>query len=94
MFSNKDPSEIVTLTFDFTNILAAPLTPAIVPTVVNGSDATPSAILSGVAVVIGSTVTQKITGGLSGVSYKVVCTVNGADGSKYVLADILPVISV
>ena len=94
MFSNKDPSEIVVLTFDFTNILAAPLTPAIAVTVVNGADGAPSALLSGVPSIVGSTVTQKVTGGLSGVSYKIACTVNGADGSKYVLADILPVISV
>ena len=94
MFSNKDPSEIVLVTFDFTNVTTTVASPTVAATVAYGTDGNPSAILSGAATVVGTTVTQLITGGLNGVSYKLECTITGGSGTKFVLADTMPVVSV
>lgn len=94
MFSAKDPDEIITLTFDFTNITSAVSNPVLSITVVEGTDPTPAAMLSGAAQIVGAKVLQKITGGVSSVRYDIRCQIDSPDGNRYVLADVLPIIRV
>lgn len=50
-------------------------TAVITVSVYTGVDAAPSAMLSGASAINGSQVTQKLTGGLPGVIYAVLCTI-------------------
>lgn len=62
--------------FDFLSSLAVGetlLTAATTASVYSGTDITPSALISGVAVIGGSTVTQMITGGTVGCIYELDC---------------------
>lgn len=85
--SSKDPEEIVTVVFDFAALTATVATPVVTMAVVSGTDANPSAMLSGSPTVVGAEVHQKIVGGLSGVTYSLRCRADAADGSRFVLAD-------
>lgn len=94
MLSIKDPVETITVTFDFSLITASVSSPAVTSTVASGgADATPAAILSGSPQTSGAKVLQKIIGGLAGTNYDLRCTATAADGSVYLLADVLPIIS-
>lgn len=78
VFPTKFDSETLLLTFDFQADLAVGETlsgPTIAASVYSGTDASPSAIITGSATVSGATVTQKFTGGTVGNIYYVVCTV-------------------
>lgn len=85
----KAPTEIVPLTFDFAADIATAATVTVVSvavSVITGTDPTPANILQGAATASGATVTQWITGGVDGVRYKILCTVNASDGQRLVLA--------
>lgn len=81
----KDPDEIKTVIFDFTNqlgtasISSAPVT----VDVVRGADATPDNLKSGSPVISGALVRQLITGGLLGVSYAIHCIATDSSGQKH-----------
>ena len=78
-FSNKDPNEIVLLTFDFTNALqpAETISSASVDIeLLYGADPGVSSMIEGAAIVSGAKVGQKVKNGLSGNTYNVCCTVN------------------
>lgn len=91
-FSQKDPEEIITVTFDFSAITLTPSNPVVSAVAAGGKDDTsPSAILSGVPVVSGATVLQKIVAGQSGTTYSIRCRIDAPDGSRYVLTELLPV---
>jgi hypothetical protein len=90
--SAKDPSEIITLTFDFAALAASVANPVLTVTRLSGTaDPTPQAILSGAAQVSGAQVLQQIVGGVAGTHYHLRCQVDTPDGSRYVLAADLPV---
>lgn len=80
-FSPKQTGETILYGFDFTDDLATGETISsveggvIVVTVYSGTDATPSAILSGSPSISGNIVSQLITAGTSGVKYKLTCKV-------------------
>jgi hypothetical protein len=59
-------------------------TAVVTATVFTGVDPNPSAIISGAAVISGTTVTQKVTGGVSGVIYGIECTVTTSAGDTLV----------
>ena len=85
----KGPTEVVPLSFDFTADIATGATVQVVSVtvaVVSGSDASPGNLLQGAAIATGATVTQWITGGVDGVRYKILCTVDASDGQRLVLA--------
>jgi len=92
-FSAKEPGEIITLAFDFVEVVGSQAlsAPQVTISVVSGTDGSPSSMLSGSAVALGSKVTQRVIGGLAGVTYKLRAQVDAADGSRYVLAGLLPV---
>ena len=92
ILSDKDPSEIITVTFDFSDVAQSLSSPVVDVTVLSGvADADPSAILADEPSVSGTTVLQRITGGQSGTLYQLRCAVIDADGEKYVLTAALPV---
>jgi hypothetical protein len=91
-FSPKDPAEIINLTFDFSNLLSGISAAVCEIEVTRGTDASASAMLSGVATVNGTKVMQKVINGLAGCEYNVRCKATASDGQLFVLADALPVI--
>lgn len=93
-FSPKDPAEKVTLTFDFSAELGSATiagTPVCTVTLVAGTDASPSSLLSGAAQVSGGNVLQLVHNGSAGADYDVKCTATLDDTRILVLGRILPV---
>ena len=91
VFSPKDPSEIVIVTFDFAELTAAVLTPTVSATWKRGSEDLAPALLSGNASISGAKVLQKVQGGVAGADYLLRCQVDTADAQRYVLTGTLPV---
>jgi len=88
-------SETRTYTFDFGNYLLSGVTlsgPVCTAAVYSGTDATPSAIISGSASASGQVVSQKLTAGTVGVIYEVTCTVATSDSQTLVLVGYLAVV--
>lgn len=74
----KRAGETAPVPFDFTAQLGAAetiSTQVVAATVYSGTDANPSAIVSGAASASGKIVSQAITAGVSGVIYQLVCTI-------------------
>ena len=95
IFSGKISSETVIETFAFTSRLAAAetiSTASVAATVYSGTDATPSAVISGSSTITGQKVTQKLTGGTLGVIYKLVCTITTSLGQTLLLTAFLAVV--
>lgn len=91
MFSPKDPNEVVTVTFDFTNLASSVSVSSVNVTVMSGTDGNPNAMKSGAATTSGAKVLQSITGGISGNAYKITCTVTSG-ANTWVLADTMFVV--
>lgn len=89
-WKDKDPSDIITVEFNFTADAAAVTAPSVTISVASGVDADPSTMLVGSPVVTGAIVTQRVQGGLNGVTYALQCAAyNGAD--RYSIEALLPV---
>lgn len=95
MFSPKDPEEIITVTFDFSNVVAdTPTAAAVTAAVASGpDDAAVAAMVSGSPSISGALVRQRIINGKAGTTYSIRCRIDTPDGSRYVLSDLLPVMS-
>lgn len=94
-FEGKLLSETVVETFDFTSRLTSAetiSTAAVTSVVYSGTDASPSAIVSGAASISGKKVTQKVTGGLIGVTYLLKCTITTSLGQTLALSAYLVVV--
>lgn len=75
--------EAVLQTFDFTSCMATPetiSTKSVTCTVYQGTDASPSSVISGAATNSGQVVTQKLAGGTLGVMYELLCTITTSLG--------------
>lgn len=91
-FSQKDPAEIITVTFDFSDLVAAVTSATVTASWKRGTaDASPSSLLSGGTSTSGAKVLQKIQGGNAGADYVLRCQVDTADGQRFVMAALLPV---
>lgn len=91
---NKLAGDIKNYTFDFSGLLAVGetiSTQSVAAGVYSGTDATPSAIISGAASASGAVVTQKITGGTVGVIYELTCTITTSTGETLLLSGLLAV---
>ena len=89
-FNDKDPVDVVTVTFDFTPDAPEVTSPAVTIAVVVGTDPDPSLMLVGAPLVQGAIVYQRIQGGINGNSYALQCLAfNGGD--RYSIEAILPV---
>lgn len=92
---NKLAGETKTVPFDFTSLLASGetiSTKSCAATVYSGTDASPSAIISGSASSSGAVVSQLITAGVVGVIYSLVCTITTSAGQTLQLAGFLAVL--
>ena len=90
----KYVAEKVTASFDFTALLPSGVTissPALSVSVHEGTDASPSAMLSGAAQVSGASVLQLLIGGVANVTYLIVCQVDCSDSQRRILRMFLPV---
>jgi hypothetical protein len=96
ILSPKAPGELIPVVFDFTNLLGVLTIASVVSVGVEtdaGTDATPSAILSGSASIQDAYVIQHVTAGTAGVDYRLTATIttSGSPSRTLVLAAILPV---
>lgn len=83
IFDPKLLGETKVISFDFTSDLAIGetiSTQTVVATTYSGTDASPSSIISGGASVSGAVVSQKVTGGVLGVMYELLCTITTSAG--------------
>ena len=79
----KIAGSTVTEVFDFTSDLAVGetiSTQTVAASVYSGTDASPSALLSGSATSSGAKVSQKVTAGTVGVMYELLCTITTSAG--------------
>lgn len=91
----KLAGETVNEVFDFISKLATGetiSTATVVASVYSGTDAAPSAIISGSASISGTKVTQLVTAGILGVMYKLLCTITTSAGQTLVLAAFLAIV--
>jgi hypothetical protein len=96
IFSYKLVAESKPLAFDFIGVLASDetlSTSSCSAIVINGVDPSPSAILSGSSTIVGTKVLQRIVGGVSGVTYRLVATVTTSAGNTLLAIGDLPVYS-
>ena len=92
MLSEKDPAEIITVTFDFAALAETVTAPVVTATSHAGVlDPTPHAILSGPPYIQGTQVLQRIVGGVGGTNYALRCEIDNPDGPRYALVGVLPV---
>jgi hypothetical protein len=92
----KDIAETKVVEFPFLDELGAGETIASVitsATVTSGVDANPSSILSGASVISGTSVLQRVTGGIAGVTYHLRAVVTANTGTVHVVASDLKVIT-
>jgi hypothetical protein len=83
----KPPSSTKKYPFNFISDLAVGETVSaatVTATVWSGTDANPSAIISGAAGIASPVVTQTLTGGLAGNIYSVVCTATTSAGQTLI----------
>lgn len=94
-FDAKLLGETQSLVFDFISRLAVGetiSTQAVTATTYSGTDASPSAIISGSATASGTQVTQKVTGGTLGVTYLLLCVITTSAGQTLELSGFLTVV--
>lgn len=95
-FSYKITTEVKSLSFDFSQVLASGetlSTSTCTVIVVDGTDATPSNLLSGGTSIIGNKIYQQVHNGTAGVIYRLIATVTTSAGNTLVALGDLPVYS-
>lgn len=91
-FPPKDPAEIITVTFDFSELAVSVTDPQVsIAPVQGGNDTSADAMRSGAPTISGALVSQKIIAGVDGTSYELRCMADTPDGSRYVIPELLPV---
>lgn len=86
--------ESINVQFDFSSRLGTSetiSTKSVVASVLSGTDASPSAIISGAASSSGAVVTQLVIGGVLGVLYKLLATVTTSGGQTLQMAAYLAI---
>lgn len=92
---SKKVGETAPVQFDFTSSLGATetiSTQSVAASVYSGTDANPSAIISGAASASGKVVSQNITAGVSGVIYQLLCTITTSLGKTVQQSSYLSVV--
>lgn len=95
-FSYKLTTENELFAFDFSQVLAATETLSTATCsviVMNGTDPSPSNIMVGSAAISGDKANQRISGGVSEVTYRLIMTVTTSLGNTYTSVGDLPVYS-
>lgn len=94
---SKKSGETVTVNFDFaskmnlTSTTETISTQSVTASVYSGTDATPSAIISGAASASGTVVSQNITAGTAGVIYILLCNITTNLGQTLQISALLAV---
>lgn len=91
----KLAGETLSVVFDFISRLAISetiSTQVVTAAVYSGTDASPSAIISGAATASGTQVTQSVTAGVLGVMYKLLCTITTSAGQTLSLSALLAIV--
>lgn len=94
IFPGKYSGDTAIHTFDFTSKLSSGetlSTASVAATVYSGTDASPSALVSGSSTISGQKVTQVITAGTEGVTYKLICTVTTSSSQTLTLTAFLTI---
>lgn len=91
MLDAKDPSETVTVTFDYTSRFASITSAQIFVELVSGTDPTPETIISGSPVIQRGQVYQNFTAGVNGCTYRIKCLALMPDGQQILIIEQLPV---
>lgn len=94
-FEGKLIGETSSLVFDFLSVLPAGVTissASVTASTYSGTDAAPSAILSGSPTISGSKVTQKVTVGVLGVTYLLLASATLSDGQVRQLSGFLCIV--
>lgn len=94
-FPSKLAGSTLTINFDFISNLAVSetiSTQVVTATVYSGTDANPSAMISGSASASGTIVSQSVTGGVEGVVYYLKCTITTSTGQTLVQTGFLAVV--
>jgi methylmalonyl-CoA mutase cobalamin-binding subunit len=95
IFPAKLSTETHLLTFDFSNDLPAAVTistQVVTAAVYSGVDASPSSLISGSASDSAQIVTQLVTGGVSGTTYLLTCTITTSDSQTHAKQGFLTII--
>lgn len=95
ILEGKILGETANITFNFLSRLGASetiSTAVVTASVYSGTDASPSAIVSGSASISGAVVTQKITAGVEGTIYKLTCTITTSLSQTLVLPAYLAIV--
>lgn len=95
IFDIKPPTDTKFFYFDFTSVLAVGetiSTQVCSATVWSGTDANPSAIISGSASANGAIVSQLVTAGTLGVVYTLLCTITTSLGQTLTQAGYLAIV--
>ena len=95
-FSYKFVAENKPLSFEFSEVLASGeslSTASCSVIVLDGTDASPSGLLSGSATITGTKVYQRVHNGTAGVTYRIIVTVTTSAGSTLVAVGDIPVYS-
>jgi hypothetical protein len=87
----KDPSEIVTLSFDYSAITPTPIDPEVSIAVRWGSETVPTLAKLGVAQIVDSVVYQRVTGGADLHDYDLKCLASTPNGDKLSVDAVLAV---
>jgi hypothetical protein len=90
----KVPTSVEKVVFDFISRLGVGetiSTQVVAAALYSGTDATPSAMISGTATASGTKVTQTITGGLVGNIYDLTCTITTSTGQTLTLSGFLAI---
>ena len=91
----KLSGDTASVTFDFTSRLGSGetiSTSSVAASTYSGTDASPSAIISGSASASGAVVSQNITAGTAGVIYELLCTITTSAGQTLTMSAYLAVI--
>jgi len=95
LLSPKDSSEVINQIFDFSSLVANGVTiisAATTSVVYRGVDPSPSSMIYFLNTISGYQVTQRISGGLDGVTYLITCQATLSDSSLVSLFGYLAVI--
>lgn len=93
-FASKTPLEKVSLSFPFSLNTGETITGAVVtPTVLRGTDASPSTLLSGSRTISGAIVSQFVEGGIDGATYFISVQATTSTGRILVSEGVLPVVN-
>lgn len=90
--SPKEPAEIIPIVWKYNDAAIVVTLATSTIAVVEGVDPNPSSMLLSVSYAA-NVVTQKVQGGIHGVTYKIKMTATLSDGSKFVYAVLLPVLT-